>query len=233
MLALAVFGVLSLISMLSLRTAGKVWQRASARDLALRELLKAQVSLERDLVNGARGLAQSDYRPIYSGSASAYSCDAIALILPSPEQQQLEMSAQGSAIADRMVTYYLTVPSSSNPNFVADADGYDDHCAEKWLVRCEEAAPPAPTQGLLPALPGGWLPGSVIQQPTGFWKDPARRVVAVQLLQLRVHRGPPFWEISLSAVALADARRQMAVGSVSLQGSRFTLVQRVAVQVRN
>ena len=233
LLALAIFGVLSLVSMLSLRTVTKVWQRSSARDLALRELLKAQAALERDLINGSRGPGQSDYRPVASGSGSVFSGDAIALILPDPEQQQLALSAEGSPLADRLITYYLTVPSSYTGAFGGDADGYDDRCAEKWLIRCEEAAPSPATPGMLPALPGGWLTGTVIQQPTSFWKTPPRRVVATQLLQFRVIQGPPFWDILLSAVALGDARRQLAVGSVPLTDSRFTLMQRVAVQARN
>ena len=234
MLSMAVFSVLTLISSMALRMVSKVWQRASARDLALRELLKASAWLERDLVNGFRAPQQSSFGPVQSGSGATRSGDALALIVPAHDQDSLRLTPDGVAQADQLVTYYLTVPTAqaSGP-FAGDAEGYEEQCPWKWLVRCQEAAPAPGAPGQTPAIPAGWLASTVIQQPTTLWKTNDRQVVALQLLQFRVQQGPPLWQLSLTAVAIGDARRQLALGSVPLGGSRFTLTHQVAVQVRN
>jgi hypothetical protein len=231
--ALALFTCLSLISMLALRQVSRIWQRTSARDLAIRELLKAEAVLNRDLVNAGKMAPQSAYGAVQAGAGSLPSGDGLALILPSPDQEQLRLDAQGQPVMDRLVTYYLAVSTTLGPQtFGADAQNYEDYCPFKWLVRKERAAPPAAPGGL-PAVPANWLKGSEIETPTSFWRQPDKRVVAGNLLQFRVLKGPPSWEITLTAVATADARRQLALGGVPLSPTKFAITHQVGVVAKN
>ena len=236
--AVGLFGALAIISMLALRQVTKIWQRSSARDQAIRELLKAEAALSRDLANGARSTTQSDYRAVKAGAGSISTGDGLALLVPSAQQEQLHLDAQGQPVLDRLVTYYLAVPANVSAlsglpqNFWVDAQGYEDQCAYKWLIRKETAAPAAAPGGL-PAVPANWLTGPEIETPTTFWRNPDKRVVASNLLQFRVLKGPPTWEVTLTAVAIADARRQIALGSVPLSSTAFAITHQVGLVAKN
>jgi hypothetical protein len=205
----------------------------------MRELLRVEASLQRDLVNAAKTAPQSQFGPIQAGAGNLASGDGLALIVPSPDQSQLNLTSQGSAQLDRLVTYYLAVPSQVaslsglSPVFAADAEGYEDQCAYKWLIRKEEASPGAPLSGGLPEVPSNWLQGSVIETPTTFWRTPDRRVVASNLLQFRVRQGPPQWEITVTAVALGDARRKIALGGVPLSATAYAITHRIGIIAKN
>ncbi|MFN8606667.1 MAG: prepilin-type N-terminal cleavage/methylation domain-containing protein [Vulcanimicrobiota bacterium] len=231
--ALGLFALLSAIAMLALRQVSRVWQRTSARDVAMRELLKAEAVLSRDLANAGKMAPQSAYGPVKAGAGAIASGDGLALIVPSSEQEQLNLDAQGQPVLDRLVTYYLAVPTSlAGPSFAADAQGYEDQCPFKWLVRKQTVAPAAAPGGL-PAVPANWLKGSEIDTPTSFWRQPDKRVVASNLLQFRVVKGPPTWEITLTAVAIADARRQLALGGVPLSPTVYAITHQVGVVAKN
>lgn len=236
--AVGLFGALAILSMLALRQVTKIWQRSSARDQAVRELLKAEAVLARDLANGAKTSPQSAYQPVKAGAGAISSGDGLALILPSDQQEQLNLDSQGQPVLDRLVTYYLAVPSNVNAlsgltqQFAPDSQGYEDQCAYKWLIRKETAAPAA-VPGGLPAVPANWLSGPEIENPTSFWRNPDKRVVASNLLQFRVLKGPPTWEVTLTAVALADARRQIALGGVPLSPTTFAITHQVGLVAKN
>ena len=231
--ALALFTALSLISMLALRQVSRIWQRTSARDLAMRELLRAEAALNRDLVNAGKMTPQSAYGAVHAGAGAVASGGGLALILPSSDQEDLTLDGQGQPVLDRLVTYYLAVSTTLGPQtFAADAQGYEDQCPYKWLVRKERAAPAA-VPGGLPAVPANWLTGSEIETPTSFWRQPEKRVVASNLLQFRVIKGPPTWEITLTAVAIADARRQIALGGVPLSPTKFAITHQVGIIAKN
>lgn len=236
--AVGLFGLLSIISMLALRQVTKIWQRSSARDQAVRELLKAEAVLARDLANASRSEPQSAFGAVKAGAGSVASGDGLALIVPSQQQEQLNLDSQGRPVLDRLVTYYLAVPTNVNTlsglsqQFAADAQGYEDQCAYKWLIRKERAAPGAAPGGL-PAVPANWLTGPEIETPTAFWRDAGRRVVASNLLQFRVLKGPPTWEVTLTAVALADARRQIALGAVPLSPTVFAITHQIGLVAKN
>lgn len=231
--ALGLFSLLSVISMLALRQVGRIWQRTSARDQAVRELLKAEAVLTRDLANAGRQSPQSAYGPVQAGAGALASGDGLALVLPSPDEELLKLDSQGQPLMDRLVTYYLAVSTTVPPQvFAADSQGYEDQCPFKWLVRKEEAAPPAAPGGL-PAVPANWLKGSEIETPTSFWRQPDKRVVASNLLQFRVLKGPPTWEITLTAVAIADARRQLALGGVPLSSTVYAITHQVGIVAKN
>lgn len=237
--AIAVFSVFSVISILSLRQVGRVWQRASAKDMALRELLRVEAQLHRDLANAARTAPQSAFGPVRAGAGAMVTGDGLALIVPPDDQTELNLNSQGAPVLDRLVTYYLAVPANVNSlsglshTFLADPDGYEDACGYKWLIRKEEAAPAPGSPGGLPAVPANWLAGPVIEVPTSFWRAPDRRVVASNLLQFRVRQGPPTWEITATAVALGDARRRIALGGVLLSTTPYSLTQRIGIVAKN
>lgn len=234
----ALFSALTLISVVCLKQVSGVWQKSSSRDRALRDLLKAESVLHRDLVNASKGHRQSQFGPILAGTGGVNTSDGLALVLPHTEQEGLALSLGGSVVLNRLVTYYLAAPSNLtqltglNHNFVADSQGYEDQCAYKWLIRREsDAIPAGPNR--LSEVPPNWLTSGVIEVPTQMWREPQRRVVASNLLQFRVLQGPPMWEIRLTAVAVDDARRKLNLGSVPLSGTVYTLTHRVAVVAQN
>lgn len=237
--ALGLFAALSLIAVLCLRHVGQVWQRSSARDQAFRELQRAQLAMHRDLLNASRGANQSVFSPVQAGSGSVNTSDALAFVVPSPDQEDLKLSGGGTAVLQRLVTYYLAVPSNVDAQtglthtFAADADGYEDQCAYKWLIRKEEDAPAPAGPDQQPEVPPNWLASGVIEIPTQLWQEPGRRVVALNLLQMRVEQGPPLWQIRLTAVAVADARRKLAMGSVHLAPTTYAISAQVGVLAKN
>lgn len=234
----ALFSALTLISVVCLKQVSGVWQKSSSRDKALRDLLKAEAVLHRDLVNASRGERQSQFAPVSAGSGGITTSDGLALVLPSPEQEGLALSTGGSVVLNRLVTYYLAVPTDLSQrtgldhSFAPDAQGYEQQCAYKWLIRREtNAASAGPNR--LSEVPPNWLTSGVIEVPTQMWREPERRVVAANLLQFRVLQGPPLWEIRLTAVAVDDARRKLSLGSVPLSETVYTLTHRVAVVAQN
>lgn len=235
--AMAVMAALGLISMVCLLQVSTVWRKTSARDTAMRQLLKAEAELQRDLANVSRAPGQSRFAPIRAGSGGVDTSDGLALLVPDPAQEGLRMTPSGSALLSRAVTYYLAIPPNLEAqtglpaNFAADANGYEAQCAFKWLIRKEEAAPVDGAGGL--ALPAAWLTGGVIEIPDQMWRQPERRVVAINLLGMRVLQGSPLWEIQLSAVAIDDARRKLALGTVPLSSTAFVVWHRVAVVARH
>lgn len=238
MVALVLFSVMSLISVLCVQQVSSVWRSSSSRDLALRELLKAESALQRDLGNISKGSGQSLVSAVQAGSGSVVTGDALAMILPPADQQQLALSSQGTVVMDRLVTYYLAVPAQVDSlaglpqTFVGDAQGHEQQCGYKWLVRRESPAP-AGSPGLLAAIPANWFGLGVVEVPTQLWREPHRKVVAINLLQFRVTEQGPIWEVTLTAVALEDARRKLALGSVPLAGTRYAISHRVAAIAQN
>lgn len=231
--ALGLFALLSLVAAFSLRQMTRIWQRTSARDMALRRILAAEQSLMRDLINSSRGVGRSAWGPAPCGAGAVPTGDALALVVPARDQSQLVLSSSGVPVADRIVTYYLAVPAQVNAeagvpqSFAPDSAGYEDQCAFKWLIRKEElVVPPA-------GLPANWLQGGVVEVPTFLWREPMREVVATQLLQFRVLQGPPTWELSVTAVAIGDARRNIGLGGVPLSSTPYAIVHRFGVVAKN
>lgn len=237
--AMAILAVLTLISVLCMRQVSKVWHKTSGRDAAMRELMRADAVLQRDLVNSCSGPAQFLTAPVQAGSGTVTTGDALALILADPNQEGLQLTSSGVAVTNLLATYYLAVSTNVaadtglSPTFAPDASGYEDQCAYKWLIRRETAAPAPIAPGQPPAVPANWFGPTVIEIPSAAWQEPGRRVVARNLLQFRVLHGPPLWELSLTAVAVEDARRKLALGSVPLSQTPYALTHRISVLARN
>ncbi|MBT9584314.1 hypothetical protein IV102_13310 [bacterium] len=189
----------------------------------MRQLFLVERSLMRDLADSSRRTGRWDTAPVACGAGSLSTGDALAVVVPGAGTEELKIDAAGNQIANQLVTYYLAVAPGIVQAFAPDAAGYEDQCPFKWLIRKNEAAS---------QVPPNWLQGSVIEQPTSLWRDTQRKVVATDLLQLRIRRTPPTWEIEVSAVAIADARRKSALGAQPLSGSVFVIVHRFGVIAR-
>ena len=237
--AIGIFGLLTIMTILSMREVSRVWQKTSARDMAMRELLRVDAVLQRDLVNSSSGPTQSRWSAVQAGSGSVPTSDALAMIVTPPDQTDLALTSDGLAAANRITTYYLGVPANLqastglNPTFVADSAGYEDQCPYKCMIRRETTAPAPPLPGQLSEVPANWFTAGVIEAPVLDWREPERRVVARNLLQFRVLQGPPVWDLSITAVSLGDARRALALGSVPLSGTRYAITHRISVVAKN
>ena len=230
--ALVLFGLLSALGYLCLRQVVGVQRRSAGRDEALRNLLRAAETLQRDLSNSAHQAQRWAVEPALLGTGSARSSDALALLVSPQNQDGLELSSDSKAEYSQIASYYLAVEPGRSASYVADAEGYEEQCPWKWLIRKQSDAPAAIFPDTLSAIPAGWLAGQ-LEQPTILWKEPQRRVVAQNLLQFRVLQGPPMWEIRLTAVSLDEASRELALGQVPLSQHRTCLTYRVSVLAHN
>ena len=112
MFSVSFFLVLSIITILSLRQITGIWTRTSERDLALRQLLRADRFLQADLANSATGSGQSAFQLVGAGSGPVMTGHALALLLPSEQPGELVVTSAGMPVLDRLVTYYLAVPQN-------------------------------------------------------------------------------------------------------------------------
>jgi prepilin-type N-terminal cleavage/methylation domain-containing protein len=232
-IALTLFALLSALAYLCLRQVIAVQRKASGRDEALRNLLRAQESLQRDLGNSSSDPEQWVYAPCQLAATAPFqTSDGLALLVADQNQDGLELSSDSKALHTAIATYYLALDPNQSTSFGGDAQGYEDQYPWKWLIRKQSPAPAPVFPRSLSALPAGWL-ASQLEQPIGEWKEDQRRVVARNLLQMRVVQGPPLWELSLSAISLEEAAREGGIGQMPLSQSKFCLTYRVSVVTRN
>jgi hypothetical protein len=134
------------------------------------------------------------------------------------------------------ITYYLVVPNAPNRYAItpsagpADAQGYEQQDPFKWLVRRVDPCPPAAGSSP-PAVNGIWT--GWLTRPTSVSPSASQRIIADQMLGFRILGQPPLWSIQLSAVGVSEAKRTLAIGSVPLSQSKFTLVQCFSVPANN
>ncbi len=232
MFSIGLFALLSIITILSMRQITGLWKRTSERDLAMRELLRADRFLTHDLANSAAGDSQWLKQPVQAGTGSVYTGDALAILIPSDDQVQLALTSGGAPVLDRLVTYYPALSSAISFAPLADSQGYEDSCPYKWLVRKETAAPAPPDAYSLPAVPAGWMSSGVIEVPGQLWKEADRKVLC-QLHQFRVVQTPPNWTLEITAIAVGEARSKLALGSVLLSPTHYAITHRISVHAQN
>lgn len=227
------FGILSTVLLAALRQVSSVWYRSSARDDAIRQVLKARTRLMKDLANSS-GLPKQFATATVPAHHTGFDGDALTFLSSddgSAGNTWTVDPSTGVATYQSQITYYLIIPNAANSygitasNGPADAAGYEQQDPFKWLVRRVDK--PAPT-----TIPTNWT-DFFATQPSVASQTAALQVVADQILQFRVLHSAPTWSLQISAVAISDAQRQIAVGRVPLGNSPFTLVEQFAVPANN
>ncbi len=234
LIACAILIVLSMVLFAALQQTARMWRKSSAKDDAMAQILRCKARLTRDLANSSAQPGRCATTTVGPHLGSGKDGDALTFLSSDngSGNSQWTLQPDGEAAMASQITWYLVIPASANPYHLTpgpgppDAAGYEQQHPCKWLMRRVDPVTPGP------ALDPNWQTWLV--QPTAVVATPTREVVADQLLSFRVVPSPaPRWTLELSAVAIADATRQLAVGTVPLGNSTFTLVERFAVPAGN
>lgn len=207
------------------------WRAADSSDVAQREMRKAQAALQRD----ATLTSSSELgRARVPGSLAGDDGEALWFLSPiDPATKQAVHRADGTPFWQRNILYYLVVPvNECNCAGLAAPDGYESGCPHKVLVRkvIDSAAPTVPTdESTLETLLADVTP--FLTRPVG--NDPASiseagvedvRIVATHLLRFESATGqtPDELAVSLRAVLVDQARRDVPLGSTNFLDTRYT-----------
>lgn len=236
-LSLGVFGMLLVVLGAALVFTQSLVGRIQGQADSDVQLKKAAVTLQRDLAHAS--FVESSVAPGVTLSGARLG-DCLWFLSPRDPSDEPHRKVNGTPFWSCNVLYYASLPTNHDTvfgqgcNLAADADGYDQNCPHKVLLRLEVDQGPTTNysnesseEELLPN-PGGFL-----LQPTGFNAGslavgPIRsaRIVAGNLLTFRVRNpgveAPHSLEFDLRSVAIRAARRRVALGSTPLGESGFT-----------
>lgn len=235
--AIGFFSLFSMILFFALQSTSKVWQRTSARDAALRQIVRARSFLSRDLMNGSGRPNQSASSHVGPSLGAGWDGDALTLLSCEDNSTPWNINNTGGSVLTREVTYSLFVPTNVNARYggtfpgLADAQGYEDACPYKWLVRRTDPVPAPVSPNPEAAVPTNWTT-TLLSRPSSMSATATSQVVAT-LHSFRILSNGPQWEFELRACAVDEARRKLALGSVLLGSSPYVLVQRFSVVVHN
>jgi len=235
--AISFFSMFSMVLFFALQNTSKVWQRTSARDAALRQIVRARSFLSRDLQNGSGRPNQSASTRVGPSLGAGWDGDALTILSCEDNATPWSISTTGASVLTRELTYSLFVPTNVNARYggtfpgLSDGAGYEDGCPYKWLIRRIDPVPaPAPPNPEA-AVPSNWTT-ILLSRPSSMTSTATTQVVAT-LHSFRILSAGPQWEFELRACAVDEARRKISLGSSLLGNSPYMLVQRFSVAVHN
>ncbi len=252
LVVVGIFSALMAVVALLFSSSVSLYRRTNSADSAMRELRKARAALERDLVLASPTVVRRTQVPSSLGAGM----DGEALWFLSPVDPATGATIRrpnGRLCWQRNILYYLVVPDNHDATFGmtcvggAAANGYDDRCPHKVLIRkvIDSGAPTvaldlSTEEALLPSVAG------YLSRPVGFdlsaMADPAptqRSIVASHLLTFETFTAPAPKSlptevlVDLRALAAEDARREMRVGADPAYDCRFTRQGPFSVFLRN
>ena len=240
MAALAIGGLILVMTGVALNDVAKIFRNTSGRDEALRDLLRARRSLEPDLRQASLNqLAITTSPATRGGGADGDAIDTLSAVNATTGQQASVTDGSGNPYFFQNVIYYVTTPTNHDALFSSNCvggnvGGYDYNCPHKILVRLVTDENPAydpsdnTTQDtLMPGL------AALLVKPTGFPKSVNFYTVAINLLTFRVRRVNSELIVDLMSVSIPDARRKVALGSTNMLNSPFTVAHQFSVYPRN
>lgn len=240
----AIFMLLSLLMVAALKTGNQVWTRSMASSSGQAELRKAYSSLSSDLRRSRFDRVARRTVPASLGGGG-FDGDAIwFLTCEDPNTGLVMKKADGSPFWQRNILYYTIVPTGHNALYGftcgggADADGYDDRCPHKMLIRQVIDLPPAtnPADETTeePLLTAAQVAPYLIA-PVGFdvsgIAGPGTEQVEVRAHSLLCFKTalapdanfPGEVLVDLRAARIQEARRAVQVGSAQLDGYDISL----------
>ncbi len=247
--SLALFSILMVVAGTLFVKAVGVWRGSERGDTAKRELTRARVALTRELaLTDPATLARARVPPSLGAGD-----DGEALWFLSPidpvSGDMVHLSADAQPFWQRNVLFYLTVPLNHDALFhqscagAAGPTGYETACPHKVLIRkvIDSGVPTDPAdESTLETLIGDispYLTRPVGYDATGLTEAGVEEVqiVANQLLSFESFPGavPTELRLDLRAVAIGEAARTLAVGSVSLRDTDLTEIHQVSVFLKN
>lgn len=240
-IALTLFGVITIVSFLALRQSAGVFTSTSSRDQAVQRLVKARQWLQSDLELvhlDPTTFSTQMVPPSIGGGADS---DAVIFLSATePGTGEFQLKPDGSPYWTRNILYYGIVPGNyaetTGYTYAGGNDGgYECSCPAKQLVRVVIDQNPGndpsntATEDVLVAPLGPQL-----TRPPNYFRSADRKTVVANLLTFRCQQVGRLLDVDLRAVAIADAsRRQGFRSSLSYATSRFTIGHHFLVLPKN
>lgn len=258
MVSVGLFGVVLGVLFFMVQKGLGAWRTIDSQYDAHTQLNRAETFLKRDL----KRTRFSEVRTTtIAGPPAAIQGDAIWFLSaqdPDPNSDEfIRTPFTGQPVWQTNVVYYLRQPSNHDTLFGqscggADAGGgYDAGCPHKFLIRLEvdntAQAPLDDRTNPEQLLNSGQINGLCLASngyDTSNLTTPASvisaQIVANRLLFFRTTVGVPASpgtmpavRVELKSLQVAEARREITIGSTNLAGSRFTLEREMRVLPQN
>ena len=241
---LGLFGLLGTLCLAALTEATTVWRKTSSRDGVARSLTKAWASLRKDLANAKLSPASLEIQKVPGsyGGANGFDGDAVCFLSPvDPGTGLLATKSDGQPFMMRNIIYYCVVPQNHAQLFGstcsggADADGYEQQCPHKILVRLsrDQGAASNPAQPASEdSIMTSWT--SLLTRPNQLGVQSGEdKIISTQLLTFRCSQVNGLLELDLRAVAIEEASRTIGVGTRPLGVGPYTVQQKTALRPGN
>jgi len=242
LVSLAIFGLVSLVGMGGFLYSVKAWKTVTDKSTAVTTLRKVSLRLESDLLQSSLARSRSQVAGATLGGAP----DGDAIWFLNAGSPFLR-DPQGEPLWQRNVLYYVTVPTplesvSGGLAFsgAPGADGYEDRCPHKVLIRKvidggTTTTPTSDPEELLADIspyltrPQGLSTQNMSSEP-GVERA---EIVAHSLLSFQVRAQHGGYQFDLKAVRLGEARRHLALGTALLSDSPYAVHSRFLVIPQN
>ena len=238
MLAMALFGLLSLALAQAVREASKIWRRSTGETTARLSLRQTQRKITSDLSAGSIAQIGIAGGPVQLASGGRNGDAVWCLSAVDPASGNFQRKLNGSPFFQNNVLYYLAVPAQhaqlygmTCPGF-RDANGYDQGCPHKVLIRkvVDFGAATVAGETLMTASDvAAYLTQPAGLSVTSMQSEAGVRGVslaAASLISLRAVKGTltgaQSVDLDASALSLLDAQRTLRVGAVDLTDTDFT-----------
>lgn len=233
----AIFCALSVLMFTALKEVAGVWQRSSGREMALGKILRAKARLSRDLSNSSGKAGQWATTTVGPNLGSGHDGDALTFLSADNGTSAGNWTIDpntGEAQLASQITYYCVIPNTNNRWGInvspgaPDPRGYEQQHPFKWLIRRVDPVIP----GNPPSIDPGWT--AWLTRPTQMIQTPQIQVVADDLLTFRMMPPPaPKWSFEISAIAIQEAAREIAVGQVPLRDVKFKITEFITITPQN
>lgn len=249
LLALMVIG----LALGMLKMAGTVFHRVSGHEDGALQIKRAARNMDRDFHSTFMGNVRVEPVP---GPAGFFGDGIAALSAEEQGRGPMALEVSGSPYWQRNIIYYLAVPIGDPCTLGANADGYEDQCPHKVLIRKvldtgpttlshrENAAadPPNDEEELVPALlpyltrPTGFTVSGMYAETPGVVQNVD--IVATNLLTMRVRLNPAAnspgeIEITLQAHSEEAARETKRAGPQPLSDHKNTMTHILSIFPKN
>ena len=234
-----------------LNMATDVYKRISGHEDGALQMKKAARRIQVDLQASNPTLTSVDVSPGTVGNDG----DAVWMLSTASGDEasgNTNVTETGAPYWQRNVLYYPARPNGDTCAGITDADGYEDGCPHKTILRKVMDSPPA----TVPLASGGnpaadkeeLLPGIAVYltRPTGFGTagmmgEPRithAEIIAVNILTMRVEKDPDpnapgELKVTFQTFNEDAGRRTTAIGSTNLGNHAKTLTHVVSVFPRN
>lgn len=235
--AMALLSGLSLILLATLQHVSRVAVRTSSRDECLGQILKAKAALLRDLANSSGRPGHFASAKVGPSVGAGFDGDALTFLSSddgsNTSHWDVDINSARAALACQ-ITYYLVIPNAAVSNkwgvspvaAASDSAGYEQQFPAKWLIRRVDPIT-APGPLIDPVWPT-WL-----TRPSARLNTPTVTIVSDRLFQFRVLQTAPVWTLQIRGVAVQDAAKKIAMGSVPLSASPYTVTQQFSIPANN